>query len=73
MPKKKPEVTTLEFSDGEIVEIAGSIRDIALNQQAETLEALGVSPAKIAKARAECVAQDSDKPFVELFKTVIKR
>ncbi len=41
MPKKK-EKTTLEFSDGEIVEIGMSIRDLALKQMSDTLIGMGI-------------------------------
>lgn len=67
MGKRKKEVTTLEFSDGEIVEIAGSIRDLALDQMQAKLESLGVPAKDIAAARIECIKVNNDKPFVALF------
>ena len=67
MSKKKAK-TTLEFADGEIWEIAGSIRDIALDQMANTLRGLGISEVDIANARKECERINSDKPFSDLFK-----
>jgi hypothetical protein len=65
MTKKK---TTVEFSDGEIAEMVGDIRDRALDQMAKTLKGFGISEADIATARAECIKLNSDKPFLELFK-----
>lgn len=64
----KDEKTTLEFADGTIEEICGDIRDLALNQMAETLSGLGIPQSDIDAARAQCVAKDNDRPFMELLK-----
>lgn len=53
-------------------ELFEAIREISLDQMAEGLKKLGISDQDIQKARAQCIAQNTDKPFVELFKTAIK-
>lgn len=71
MARRKKEVTRLEFTDGEVIEIAGSIRDLALDQMEGGLRGLGISEKDIAEARKECIRVNNDRPFMDLMKKVI--
>jgi len=57
----------------EAKELGEAVRDTALNQMADGLRSVGVSDDEIATARALCVEQNSDKPFVELFRKRVGR
>lgn len=72
-PKKTREVTQLGYADGTVEEIAGSIRDLALDQMQVTLEGLGVPAAEIAAARKECIKVGNDRPFATLGMKYMRR
>ena len=55
----------------ETQEVFEAVRETALDQQADGLRKLGVSEAAIAKAKAECIKQSSDKPLIELARSML--
>lgn len=68
MPRTKGDVNFEDLPKEEKNELFEAIRDISLDTSAEGLRSLGVPEGDIAKARAECIATNSDAPFLELFK-----
>lgn len=57
-----------ELTAEESKELSSAIRNAALDSMENGLRALGIAQPDIDKARAECIANDSDKPFIELVK-----
>ena len=57
----------------ETKELFEAVRETALDQQADGLRRLGVSEAAIAKAKAECIKQNNDKPFMDLARSMMRR
>lgn len=55
----------------EVSELSRTIRDNALDQFAAGLRNCGIDDEAIQKARAECITQNSDEPFLALFKSAI--
>jgi len=68
MPRTPGEVNFEDLPEEERSEIFNDIRDAALDDMQAKLERLGIPIQEIAKARVECNAQNSDQPFLELFK-----
>ncbi len=55
----------------ETAEMFVAVRDVALEQTAAGVRRLGASESAIAKAKAECIAQNSDAPLIALAKSML--